>query len=169
MTDIVNLAALHSHSRWLDCFFAEDGDPAKTDVAIFDSKNGTISTRYFSGMDGEDQTLVSALQTIGADISTRIIAVVHEGYKYVDRQTLRTLVKFYNIDKGFLLNHFFWDYIRCSKDDLPRIKPPALVSPPPFLPSFVDFLSMDNQGQITTIIPARLDGPPLGSVQFIQD
>ena len=143
-------------SQWLDKFFKfkSPTDPAFTVVAILDSVKGELKTRIFEAERdiNANYDLASILNSHPRDMSTRIIVLAHDGYEHVDREVLNTISTAYSLDPLFLMSHFYWEDKSDRGNTSIQSERIHSVSAPISLPSFVNFLSLDYQGQFSGIL-----------------
>ena len=169
----------HEASRkvWENWFFnlTQSTNPQGTFVVVADFKEGTVSYRVWSqrrlifwtseqNID-EWRDLEFALKAERSDDTpphskssgTRIVFLLHEGCKEVDRDAVSLLTKSCNIDPLLLMTHFFWDYttrIKATPDYAVGMHPLGNNITPVSLPSLINFLALDFAGeQFTVFIP----------------
>ena len=158
------LALDDSQGLWLNRFLNGEGtNPGGTCVAIVDSANANLSYRIFvlgKQVACSDQNLCSSAchDITQHTVNTRIVILLHDGCREVDRNAISILYETYHLDPLFVFTHFYRDHkSRKAKDtQYPQLGLPDVE--PVSLPSLVNFLLLDFGGEQLSAFIA--DGSP---------
>jgi len=132
------------HRTWMKTYFKlPSNKPTNTLVAIMDEQQGKFTSRlYMNGkcVDHPHESLASALSiSKHSSAKTRIVLLVHDGRRGLNRDMIGTIYQTYGLNPLFLRSHFLWDFAnrKCvdhpSGTDHPSDEPFTLTHSDEFL------------------------------------
>jgi len=150
--------------KWLVNFFRRENVGIKDDttVTVLDSVKGKVkSTGAYRGITYDPEEIRSAI-TSSALNTTRIVVLTHGTYEKVNRDLVAIICWTYKLDPLFVMSHFYWDTEADDRRTNPKPKDTEGKKPsyqPISLPSLVNFLSLDDQGQFSCLMLTKLNPP----------